>query len=155
MLSFASDEELRDLIERNQAYPEKRLCQERLAQDITTLVHGKKGLNLALKATELFFGNSSVVLHKLSKKDFEQLFASVTCVELSHDVLSDPSIDLVSLSMLAKLFPAEQDAKRIIGSGGLYLNMKRVSSIPEDLVLPASVTLARVGKKNYTLIKWL
>lgn len=64
------------------------------------------------------------------------------------------------MAMKARLFPTTDDAKRIIAAGGLYINQSRVSTpshvvVPGVHVLPNNYTLARVGKKNYCLIKWL
>ncbi|OQR79807.1 putative tyrosine--tRNA ligase [Tropilaelaps mercedesae] len=41
-------EELNDLIQSHNEYPEEKLCQKRLARDVTTLLHGEEGLQLAL-----------------------------------------------------------------------------------------------------------
>jgi len=48
---------------------------------------------------------------------------------------------------------------RIISAGGFFINYQRVSSFEEMIVpgihiLPNQLTLARVGKKNYYVIKW-
>ncbi|XP_022661523.1 tyrosine--tRNA ligase, mitochondrial-like [Varroa destructor] len=155
MFVFAGNEELQEIVRAHHNYPEKRLCQKKLATDITILVHGQEGLNLAVKATELLFGNKLDLLHQLTTEEFEQIFTKAAYVEIPRCIRDESKIDLVSLSVLAKLFLTEKDAKRIINNGGLYLNMKRVSAIPPDVELPTGITLARVGKKNYTLIKWI
>jgi tyrosyl-tRNA synthetase len=51
------------------------------------------------------------------------------------------------------------DAMRIISAGGFFLNYRRVLNFDEVLVpglhiLPNKISLARVGKKNYYVIKW-
>jgi tyrosyl-tRNA synthetase len=56
-------------------------------------------------------------------------------------------------------FQTKSDAMRIIEAGGFFINYQRVGNFEEVIVpgihiLPNSITLARVGKKNYHLIKW-
>ncbi|KAL3236871.1 hypothetical protein MRX96_022126 [Rhipicephalus microplus] len=69
-------------------------------------------------------------------------------------------LTILDMAMKARLFPTINDAVRIITAGGLYINQCRVSTpdhviVPGVHVLPSNYTLARVGKKNYYLIKWL
>lgn len=52
------------------------------------------------------------------------------------------------------------DAMRVISAGGFYLNQVRISN-PGEVVIPTvhrmenNITLLRVGKKNYYVVKWL
>lgn len=52
------------------------------------------------------------------------------------------------------------DAIRIISAGGFYINQQRVNNPSEVLNqnvhrLKNDVTLLRVGKKNYYIVKWI
>ncbi|KAF6199906.1 hypothetical protein GE061_006204, partial [Apolygus lucorum] len=52
------------------------------------------------------------------------------------------------------------DAVRIISAGGFYINNNRTQNPDEVLVqglhmLHNDVSLLRVGKKNYWIVKWL
>lgn len=51
------------------------------------------------------------------------------------------------------------DAMRIIKAGGFYINHQRVQKIDEVItesahILPNLVSLLRVGKRNYYIVKW-
>lgn len=53
-----------------------------------------------------------------------------------------------------------EDALRIIAAGGFYVNQKKCTNPAEVLnpvvhMLENNVTLLRVGKRNYYIIKWL
>ncbi|XP_022689486.1 tyrosine--tRNA ligase, mitochondrial-like isoform X2 [Varroa jacobsoni] len=48
LFTFLNDEELRKLLCAHRDCPKKKLCQKKLASDVTTLVHGEEGLSLAL-----------------------------------------------------------------------------------------------------------
>ncbi|CAN8030853.1 unnamed protein product, partial [Ixodes persulcatus] len=142
----------------SQKSPERRVAQKRLAQDITLLVHGERGLSLAQNATEILFGGSRAdeTLHRLDEEELRLIFGDAGFVQLAPD----PGTTVLDMAMKARLFPSEEDAVRIISAGGFYINQHRVNApshviVPGVHVLPNNLTLARVGKKNYYLIKWI
>lgn len=52
------------------------------------------------------------------------------------------------------------DAIRIISAGGFYINQQRTNNPAEVFsvnahVLPNNISLIRVGKRNYYIVKWL
>jgi len=56
-------------------------------------------------------------------------------------------------------FAPLEDAIRIIEAGGFFLNYRKISNFDEMIVpgvhiLRNNISLARVGKKNYYVIKW-
>lgn len=156
VFTFAEDEELAQLIEQHKAHPEQRPLQKRIANDITLLLHGPDELMLAQKATDLLFGGKAEVLHELDERGLRKVFLGTSYVEIQKKKLSG-NYDLIEFSLEAKLFKFEEDAKRIISAGGLYVNMERTKSknLAESCVLPSGLTLIRVGKRNYTLVKWV
>lgn len=57
------------------------------------------------------------------------------------------------------IFPPA-DAIRIITAGGFYVNQKRSQNVAELVtqgihVLKNGLTLLRVGKRNFYIVKWL
>lgn len=67
---------------------------------------------------------------------------------------------MIQAAMKAKCFPTERDAARIITAGGFYINQSRTTNISEVLspnihVLKNGISLFRVGKKNYYIVKWV
>jgi tyrosyl-tRNA synthetase len=52
------------------------------------------------------------------------------------------------------------DAERVIKAGGVYVNFHRNTNadavfVPGEHILPNGITLLRVGKKNYYVVRWL
>lgn len=53
-----------------------------------------------------------------------------------------------------------EDATRIISAGGFYINQQRVNN-PSEVInldvqrLKNNISLLRVGKRNYYIVKWL
>ncbi|XP_003737693.1 tyrosine--tRNA ligase, mitochondrial [Galendromus occidentalis] len=156
VFSFTGDEELVELLEQHNKHPEQRPLQTRIANDITLLLHGPEGLELAQKATALLFDGRGDLLNEMDEKTLRKLFLDTAYAEISRVKLSE-KYSLVEFSLEAKLFKKESDAKRIIAAGGLYINMIRTTSefLSESCVLSSGLTLCRTGKKNYTLVKWI
>src|SRR5690554_3676018 len=54
--TFLNQQEIEELIAKHKEAPHERLLQKTLADEITTLVHGKEELENAIKASEVLFG---------------------------------------------------------------------------------------------------
>ena len=66
---------------------------------------------------------------------------------------------LADVALKMGCFKTERDAVRIIGAGGFYINQKRCTNTEEVIlpgihILPNSLMLVRVGKKNYYILEW-
>ncbi|CAH0750955.1 unnamed protein product [Diatraea saccharalis] len=155
LFSFYSLGEIKDIMFKHKQHPEQRYPQTCLAEQLTMLVHGKEGLEQALRATEAIFSKDVKSLVALSSNELEQVFtgAPVTTILLS------PGITVLELGMKANCFPTESDAMRIIQAGGFYINHQRIKKIDEVItesahILPNLMSLLRVGKRNYYIVRW-
>lgn len=156
LFTFLPMRDVFELVEEHKRVPELRDAQRRLAQEVTKLVHGETGLKLAENVTNALYKGSVEALGQLSAKDVKQTFAGATYSE----VMLEPTMTVLDLAMKVKCFPTESDAMRIISAGGFYLNQNRAQNVAEILtptvhILQNGLTLLRVGKKNYYIIKWL
>ncbi|CAG2060658.1 unnamed protein product, partial [Timema podura] len=102
------------------------------------------------------YEGSLEALGKLNTSELSHLFEGATVCEL----LLEPGTTLLDLALRAKCFATAGDARRIISAGGFYINQQRATNIDEVLststhILPNNVSLVRVGKKNYYIVKWL
>lgn len=155
LFTFDTVKSTEDLCRRHQANPEKRLAQKKLAEDVTRLVHGEEGLVAAQKATDAMYDTSIEKLSELTFNDISGIFKGATIV----DLLLKPGISILEFALSAGCFKNEGDATRIIKAGGFYINHQRVMNSNEVLshsihILPNKVSLVRVGKKNYWIVKW-
>lgn len=113
-------------------------------------------------------------LADLNLAEILQTFQGATMV----DLLTEPGMSILELAMKAKCFPTESkfhsaklgkllvnqtpisaDAVRIINAGGFYVNQKRVKNIAEVItagihILRNGVSLLRVGKRNFYIVRW-
>lgn len=155
LFTFDTVNSIEDLCRRHKEHPEKRLAQKKLADDVTRLVHGEAGLVAAQKATDAMYDTSIEKLSQLSVCDISGIFKGATVVNL----LLKPGITILEFALSAACFRNESDARRIIQAGGFYINHQRVTNVDEVLspsvhVLPNKVSVVRVGKKNYWIVKW-
>ncbi|XP_022180291.1 tyrosine--tRNA ligase, mitochondrial [Myzus persicae] len=156
MFTFLSLPEIAELMRRHKATPDKRIPHESLARQVTTLVHGEEGLQEALVATSALYDNNIETLSTLSVNDILKIFNGATVVEL----MLEPGITVLKMAMNAKCFLTDRDAYRIISAGGFYINHQRITNIDEIVtlsihILPNNISLVRVGKRNYWIVKWI
>lgn len=129
-------------------------AQRRLAQSVTKLVHGEAGLASAVRASEYLFGGE---IDRLSDKELLSIFADVPSQTVSRDLLSQ-GLNIVDALVLAALSKSKGEARRLIESGGVYINNRRCDGV--DRVLGAddlaseSVIVFRTGKKKYSLLRF-
>ncbi|MBQ9431234.1 MAG: tyrosine--tRNA ligase [Kiritimatiellae bacterium] len=152
IFTLLPDERIAELEESLAKEPEKREAQRALAEEVTRMVHGEKGLAIAKAATNVLFGGS---VNGLSAADLEGIFANVKSATLpAAEVIGKSLIDVTAA---AKMFASKGEARRMIQQGGVSVNNVKVPSIErvfvaEDLI-EGRVAVLRSGKKNFFLLK--
>ncbi|MDD7557561.1 MAG: tyrosine--tRNA ligase [Porphyromonas somerae] len=151
-------EEIEALEAEHHEAPHKRILQSKLAEEITVMVHSREEYDLAVKASEILFGRSSVeTLHKLNEETFLSVFEGVPMAEVSKDKLS-ASIGLMDLLVgECKFFNSNSELRKLIQSGGVSLNGEKVTDFQyqptsADLLNDKYMLIQR-GKKNFFLVK--
>lgn len=153
-----SREEIEALEAEHHEAPHKRILQSKLAEEITVMVHSREEYDLAVQASEILFGRSSVeTLHKLNEETFLSVFEGVPMAEVSKDKLS-ASIGLMDLLVgECKFFNSNSELRKLIQSGGVSLNGEKVRNFQyqptsADLLNDKYMLIQR-GKKNFFLVK--
>lgn len=149
MLTFLDMEEIRE-IEANMDKP--NFAQKRLAEEVTRFVHGKVGLETALKVTKGIKPGSEA---KLTGSLLKELASDMPSYELKkEDVIEKKYVDI---ALLVGLVQSKGEANRLIKNGGAYLNNKRISDpsliINAKDLIDGTFLLLGAGKKKRLLIK--
>jgi tyrosyl-tRNA synthetase len=148
--------EIEAILQEHQADPGLRTAQRRLAAELTRLVHGPEGLEIAQRATDVFFGAE---ISQLSDAQLAGIFADVPSKELSRTRLSGPGLSIIDALCEAGLAKSKGDARRIVTQGGAYVNNRRIEGIENQLTAAhlagESVMVLRSGKKNYALLRFV
>ena len=134
--------------------PFLRSAQKRLADEVTTLVHGEAETEQAKAAAAALFGGGELASLRTSTLAAALREAGAVQVPRGEEL---PSItDLLVLSGLVK---SKSDARRTVTEGGAYVNNERATD-PEarpntdDLIGGAWLVLRR-GKKNFAGVEIL
>lgn len=156
LFSFARTNEVFQAIEKHKKFPELREVQKLLADQLTLLIHGEEGLSKAQNVSEALYGGDINALGELKNEEIKDIFAGAPYREL----IMEPGTTMLDAAMLAQCFNNKNDAQRIISAGGFYINMKRSSNPSEIMsqdihILPNGISIFRVGKRNYNIVKWL
>jgi tyrosyl-tRNA synthetase len=149
-----TQEEIAATVAAHFAAPEKRLGQKRLADEFTELVHGKDGLAVAQRATQIFFGGE---IAGLNDAQLGTIFADVPSKELPRQKL-DEGLPLTEALQTAGLAVSKSEARRTIQQGGAYINNRNISDVDAKLtaehLASETVLVLRSGKKKYALLRF-
>uniref|UniRef100_A0ACD5TP30 Uncharacterized protein n=1 Tax=Avena sativa TaxID=4498 RepID=A0ACD5TP30_AVESA len=153
ILTFVSLDEIQELEEsmKKPGYVPNTV-QRRLAEEVTRFVHGKEGLEEALKATEALRPGAQT---ELDSQTIEGIADDVPSCSLPYDqVLKSPLVDLAAST---GLLASKSAVRRLIKQGGLYLNNLKIDSedklIEERDIVDGKVLLLSAGKKNKMVVR--
>lgn len=136
--------------------PEKRDAQRVLAREMTSLVHGAEHVTRAEQASGLLFSED---ISTLSADDVLAVFGDVPSTELPLAEISGDGIGIVDLVARAALAPSKSEARRLVLSGGVYVNNKRIADVQakftKDAAIGGRVFIVRKGQKQNHVIRLL
>ena len=151
--TFMSIDEINELIRKHNESPENRLAQNRLAIEMTKIVHGSSGLDRAIKATKALFGGD---LSEFADDELLEIFNDVPSYTLNINELVDEN-SIINWLVKLNIFISKSECKRFIKGGGLYINSLRVtdgnSVLYNTFLDTKKVLIIRKGKKQYYLLK--
>jgi tyrosyl-tRNA synthetase len=145
LLTFLPRDEVEALDGETKERPQARSGQRRLAQEVTTLVHGGDETVRVEAASRALFGQGD-----LGELDAATLAAALREVPGTTVTGTMPSV--VDLLVQAGLVPSKSAARRTVDEGGAYVNNRRVEDADEaptstDLLHGRWLVLRR-GRRN-------
>lgn len=149
--TFLPVDEIDEIEKEHLKFPEKRDGQRFLAQELTTLVHGRAAARSAERAAKILFGAQ---LDGIEKNDL------LSAAEEMPKTLQSgaPPYPLVDILLETGLSKSKSMARNDLRGGGIYVNNRRITN--EESVLSVSdilfgqYILLRKGKKNYHLLEF-
>jgi tyrosyl-tRNA synthetase len=134
--------------------PEKREAQRVLAREVTALVHGADQLVRAEHASTVLFGED---ITTLTVEEVLAVFDDVPSTELSGDAVGEAGIGMVDLVARVGLAPSKAEARRLVQSGGVYVNNRRVSDpqtrLTREQAIGGRLFVLRKGQKHNHLVR--
>ena len=135
MLTFVPVEEIDELAKE----PNVNAVKERLAYEVTALVHGRDEADKAMAAARALFSGGGNAEH-------------MPATAIGRDRFADGGVAAIDLLTLTKLCPSRSEARRAIEQGGVSVDDQKVADItvtvPEAAFDKGYVVLKR-GKKAF------
>ncbi len=145
IFTFLTREEIDQLEQATKDEPFRRAAQKRLADEVTTLVHGVEETEQAKAAASALFGGGD--LHTLSSATLAAALREAGSIRVEGEWPT-----LVDLMVTTGLSSSKSEARRSIGEGGVYLNNTRVEDVdltPGESDAIGGWLVLRRGKKRF------
>lgn len=158
IFTLLTQEEINSIIEQHRKEPHLRFLQSRLAEEITTMVHGADEFNVARNASYILFGNATKeMLLEIDEDTFLSVFEGVPTFEITRNDIEEGISVSALLSEKTNVFESKGELRRLIQGGGLSINREKVDNpelvITEQDLLNEKYILVQKGKKNYSIVK--
>ncbi|KAM5288891.1 tyrosine--tRNA ligase, mitochondrial [Ctenodactylus gundi] len=156
LFTFLPMAEIDHIMQLHAKEPERRGPQKRLAAEVTKLVHGREGLDSAKRCTQALYHSSIDALEDMSDEELKELFKEASFSEF----VLDPGTSVLDTCRKANAIPDGPRGYRMITEGGVSINHRQVTN-PESVlivgqhILKNGLSLLKIGKKNFYIIKWL
>ncbi len=153
VFTFMPQGEVESLIARHSENPGKRELQRKLAQEATTILHGKAAMEHAENAGKALFSGE---ISSLDAQTMLEVFASIPTTEHAKADLAG-GVDMVGLLKEIKLASSNREAREFLNEGSVSINGQKITidtKLTEDHLLHDAYIAIRRGKKKWHLTKW-
>ena len=155
--SFKSIPEIEEMEKQHAAEPHLRILQKSLAEELTILVHSKEDLDIAIKASQVLFGNSSIdALKEMSKETIFEIFEGVPRHTISREKVVESKEIIPFLVDETNIFPSNGQARQKLTENAISINKTKIGveyMISDKDIIHDSIILVQQGKKNYFLVE--
>ena len=154
--TWLSQEAIQELEESVRLEPHTRNAQRELARQVTEMVHGETELAKAVRASEVLFGKE---IAGMSADDILDIFADVPSTELDKARLDGGGLLLNDLLVTCGVAPSKAEGRRLIQSGAVYVNNRRVADPRAAITLAefvdGKILVLRKGSRHYHAVRIL
>lgn len=157
IFTLITQEEVAALVEEHKEAPHMRKLQQRLAKEVTTMIHSEADYDMAVEASQILFGKSTAdALRKLDEDTFLSVFEGVPQFNVDKAEFEN-GIDIVELlAVKAEVFPSKGELRRLFKGNAISLNKEKEPNaelvLTKEHLIADKYLLVQKGKKNYFLI---
>jgi tyrosyl-tRNA synthetase len=134
--------------------PETREAQRTLAREVTALVHGPEQVSRAERASAVLFGED---IATLPADDVLNVFDDVPSSSVAPEKLEGEGVPVVELLAGSGLVASKGEATRLIRSGGVYVNNRRITDerarLRSDDAIEGRLFVLRKGQKQNHVVR--
>ena len=156
IFTLLNKNQILELIEKHKKNPHERILQNKIAEEVTFMVHSQKDLENAKIASKILFGKSTKKdLSSLDKSTFYEVFDGVPKVKIKKSFLKKGLSIVEALSMKGSILNSLSEARRALKENSVYINKSRVDENKildvNDLIIEGVILVQR-GKKKYLIL---
>ena len=156
IFTLLNENQILELIEKHKKNPHERILQNKIADEVTLMVHSKKDLENAKIASKILFGKSTKKdLSSLDKHTFYEIFDGVPKVKIKKTSLKKGLSIVEALSVKGSILNSLSEARRALRENSVYINKSRVDEnkilVTDDLIIEGVILVQR-GKKRYLIL---
>jgi len=157
IFTLLTQEEIVSLTSEHKETPHLRLLQNKIAEEVTQMVHSKEDLEKAKQASKILFGRSTTEdLIQLDEDTFLEVFEGVPQAEISKSEF-ESGIEMINLLASDTGFlKSNGEARRALAENSISVNKNKVDenyAIAEKDLIDEKYILLQRGKKNYFVLK--
>ncbi len=139
IFTLLSKEEVETITNEQRENPGTRTAQRRLAEEVTTIVHGTDRTESVKRVTKVLFGGAEFA--SLQPDDLDELASEIPVVSTGMSV-----VEALTTSGIAA---SNGEARRLIAGGAISVNSQKIS----DDVQITDVSLLKKGKNTFLLAR--
>lgn len=151
IFTFIEREEIEAFEITVQEEPHLRKAQLRLAEEMTSLIHGQEALDQAIRISKALFSGD---LKTLTANEMKDAFKDVPSFEMAKE-----DKNIVDFIVDSGVSPSRRQAREDVTNGAISLNGERVTDTAYEVSaadrLDDAFTIVRRGKKNYKMVKFV
>lgn len=155
IFTFIDQKTINELIAEHQQAPHLRTLQKRLAEEVTTFVHGKEELEKAIFASGAKFANDMEAMKQLDDQTLLDIFDEKDRFVLPKSELTAGLDMIAALAAKTGFLPSNSEARRELKQNAISLNKQKVGeeyTITENDLINNKFVVIQKGKKNFYLI---
>lgn len=147
--TFLSKEEIEALAAEVAAHPEARTAQKRLAEEVTAFVHGREGVEEAVRVTRALFTGD---VAELSAAEIEGAFRNT-----AGGVVPASDRNVIDALLAGGVEKSKRQAREDVANGAIRINGVQVRDTEAEISAHPNTAgryvIVRKGKKNYFLLE--
>jgi tyrosyl-tRNA synthetase len=149
-------EEIEALVSEHEEAPHARVMQNKLAEEMTVMVHTREEYDMAVEASGILFGKGTTEsLRKIREDVFLSVFEGVPQFEIPSSQMDQDVLELLAVD--TGVFSSKGEARRMVSGGGVSINKQKLTGpdqrISSNDFINNKYLLVQKGKKNYFLIR--
>lgn len=153
IFTFLPLDEIKTLEIEHQAAPHLYLLQTKLAQEITTMVHGAEAVASAEKTSKVLFQGGKDDLFALTESQIKDISDDLPSFVFKRAEFEQEGKALLDFLTEAKILPSKGEARKMLQNGGISINKEKLAAdattITQEQFIHGKYIFVQKGKKNY------